>query len=267
MSTITVIPFAWSHEPSFEVHSTNDILKFCEFYYEEYKLLGTYHLGDQHPQYPNLRGCEILYTNVAWNSDHWGREKVLISEIEKYLGSSEYIKERHVEFSNIPNWMKIDAQRWIDGGKIEGFAHVVRTILNSELIMMPLEDSSQNEICMYEKLCLKQNDYVEFSTIHNDKIISKKYTVSKITENQLKIYLKTIFYDGDVIKKTLIQQFTSTADSGFTEFSENDRCCTTLDFIIPYSIQVGSDITQNDLKVIRNSVISFNGGMRDVFIA
>jgi len=72
---ITLVPSVWAHTPSSEVQTTEDILKFCEFFYSEYTLLGAYHLTEQHPQFPNLRACEILYTHVAWHSDHWGARK------------------------------------------------------------------------------------------------------------------------------------------------------------------------------------------------
>ncbi len=43
---ITIVPSAWAHEPLFEVHATKDILKFCEFFYDEYTLLGAYYLAE-----------------------------------------------------------------------------------------------------------------------------------------------------------------------------------------------------------------------------
>ena len=102
---------SYGHNPSFQVSTPEDILKFCEFFYDEYELLGIDNLSQQHSNFPNLRACAILYNHVAWNSTHQARDIVLVAEIEKYLGDSSYIKERHTEYSDIiPNWIKRDAQ-------------------------------------------------------------------------------------------------------------------------------------------------------------
>lgn len=86
------------------------------FFYYEYEILGIDFLANQHPQFPNIRACSILYNHIAWNSSHELREFVLIKEIEKYLGDSSTIKERHLrEFTTIPDWIKKDAQMWLEG--------------------------------------------------------------------------------------------------------------------------------------------------------
>ena len=92
------------HQPEFKISTTESILKFCEFFYDEYKLLGQDTLINQHPQFPQLRACVILYNHVAWNSTHELRDLVLIAEIEKYLGTSDHTKERHLtEFTTMPD--------------------------------------------------------------------------------------------------------------------------------------------------------------------
>ena len=45
-----------------------DILKFYEFYHQEYELLGLDVLVEQHPNFPNLRACSILYSHIVWKS-------------------------------------------------------------------------------------------------------------------------------------------------------------------------------------------------------
>ena len=264
---ITIVPSAWAHEPLFEVHTTKDILKFCEFFYDEYTLFGVYHLAEQHPQYPNLRACEILYNNSAWHSDHWGREKVLISEIEKYLGDSNYVKERHIQkFNNIPSWMKNDAQRWIDGGKNIGMAHVIRTMLESELIILPIYYPREG-ICMFEKICLHEGNYVLLSTNKDDNTTTKKYSITEISDNKVTIQLKTLLFKGKILKGSEIQQYTATPDSEFTTFiDQNGECCLNFDFINQNSINLGPNITDNDLRLVAVTVIPFNGYTREVLI-
>jgi hypothetical protein len=91
---IIEIPSVFAHEPSFNVKTTEDILKFCEFFYDEYLFIGEKTLAEQHPNYLNLRACGILYNHIAWKSTHPGRNIVLVAEIEKYLGDAAYVKER-----------------------------------------------------------------------------------------------------------------------------------------------------------------------------
>src|SRR3989338_7304724 len=128
---VSVVPSVFAHDPDFEIKTTKDILKFCEFYYEEYIYLGADTLAEQHQNQPNLRACEILYNHIAWKSTHPGRNAVLIAEIEKYLGDAKYIKERHIRnFDTMPWWIKNDARMWVRGEiKDTQFAYGIRTML------------------------------------------------------------------------------------------------------------------------------------------
>jgi len=267
---ITLVPSVWAHTPSSEVQTTEDILKFCEFFYSEYTLLGIYHLTEQHPQFPNLRACEILYNHVAWHSDHWGREKVLISEIEKYLGDSIYIKDRHIsKFDNIPNWIKNDAQKWIDN-KLSNteIGYSIRAMLKSELIVLPTFDPMTKRICMSDKMCFREGDYVQLSTNKDDTTTTKRYTINEISDNKVGMQLKTVLFKGEIFQGEEIQQFTATLDSGFTSFiNQNGECCLNLDFINQNSIDIGSNLPENDMKVMNITTIPFNGHARDAFIA
>jgi hypothetical protein len=115
---------SFGHTPDFKMSTAEDILKFCEFFYYEYKILGIDFLVNQHPQFPNIRACSILYNHIAWNSLHELREFVLIKEIKKYLGDSSTIKERHLrEFTTIPDRIKKDAQMWLEG-KISNLEYI-----------------------------------------------------------------------------------------------------------------------------------------------
>ena len=42
------VPSAFAHDPDFEVKTTKDILKFCEFFYDEYVFMGVEALSEQH---------------------------------------------------------------------------------------------------------------------------------------------------------------------------------------------------------------------------
>lgn len=102
-----MVPNVSASEPDFEIKTTKDILKFCEFFYDEYVTLGVETLTENHPNYPNLRACVILYEHIAWKSTHPLRDQVLIAEIEKYMGDSKDVKERHLRNSStMPEWIK-----------------------------------------------------------------------------------------------------------------------------------------------------------------
>ena len=53
------------HQSDFDIKTAEDVLKFCEFYYKEYLLLGVNNLSIQHKQFPNLRACIILYDHIV----------------------------------------------------------------------------------------------------------------------------------------------------------------------------------------------------------
>ena len=66
---------SYGHDPGFQIRNLEGILKFCEFY-DEWQFLGICDLTQQHPNFPNLRACMILYNHIAWNSTHQDREPV-----------------------------------------------------------------------------------------------------------------------------------------------------------------------------------------------
>ena len=176
---------------------------------------------------------------------------MLISELEKYLGDSNYIKERHIpEFNHIPSWMKNDAQKWIDNAASNTeFAYVLRAMLESELIFLPIYDPLIKEICMFEKICFQEGDYVQLLTNKGDNTTTKKYTIKEILDNKVTIQLKTLLFKEEIFKGKEIQQFTATPDSEFTTFIEqNGKCCLNFYFINQNSIDFNSIMTENDLR-------------------
>ena len=135
--SIAFVPMSFAHEPDFEVESKQDILKLCNFFYEEYVLVGPEYFKDHHKLFLHAKICSVLYEHIAWNSQHSQKDLVLISEIEKKLGeNANYIKEKHVsESSSIPKWFKNKANLWI-GWEIKDreFLKAVEEATNSNLI-------------------------------------------------------------------------------------------------------------------------------------
>jgi len=184
----------FGHNPEFEVSTSEDILKFCEFFYEEYELLEVDSLIEQHPNFPNLRACVILYNHVAWNSTHQARDVVLIAEIEKYLGDSRYIKERHIDYSNIiPDWVKKEAILWANNESQDMvFAYAIRTLLEAGVLTLNFSERSCNE----NNLCFKEGDFIKYT--HFDKYgdaVTIKHIVESINdddETKLKAFFEFV---------------------------------------------------------------------------
>ena len=175
---VIVIPSAFAHDPDFEVKTTKDILKFCEFFYDEYVFMGVETLAEQHQNYPNLRACVILYNHVAWKSTHPGRDIVLIAEIEKYLGDARYIKDRHMIISDtMPGWIKNDAKMWMQGKITDSrFAYGIRIMLEAHLLNPSLNNTDKN--CSEKKLCIVKSDFMKYSYSNKyGQDITEKYIV------------------------------------------------------------------------------------------
>lgn len=253
------IPSVYAHYPDFEVKTTEDILKFCEFYYDEYERVGLENLIQQHQKLPNLRACSILYEHVAWSSTHEGRDLVLIAEIEKYLGNADHLKERHIkEYEKMPRWIVKDAQMWANGDSTDArFANDIRSMLNAEVIVPPNIDNRVKE-CI-ESICLKEGDFVKYH--YADKYsnnISEKYTVKSISDKGIIIKSKTISRDSTIENEFILNEQ--------DKIPRSERCCEKHPFIFSVPIKTGSTIGQ-DLKVVGETMYTLGDTKRQSVIA
>ena len=164
------IPTIFAHEPDFEGKTSDDVLKLCHFFYEEYLLIGSENFKDHHKLFLNAKICPILYENVAWNSQHPQKDLVLIFEIEKKLGeNANYLKEKHVdESSSIPKWFKNKANLWI-GWEIKDkeFLNAIEEFADLNLI----DDSDQTSIPTW---------FMQNTKWYLDETISEKEFVNSI---------------------------------------------------------------------------------------
>ena len=261
---------SFGHNPDFEVSTSEDILKFCEFFYEEYELIGVDPLVKQHPNFPNLRACVILYNHVAWNSLHQARDLVLISEIEKYLGNSNYIKERHVEYSDIiPDWIKREAQLWVNNENQDiGFAYGIRTMLDAGVITLKHEE----RLCIENKICFKEGDFIKYSFL--DKYgnnISIKHTVKSIVSNDffinngnLTVKDSEIIIETEEISQDGINKNEIILDSkGIIKTSE---CCEYYKYLLPLPISLENIISEN-VKVTAETTYVLGDHIRPSWLA
>ena len=263
VSTLLVVllfvPNAYAHYPDFKVKTTEDILKFCEFYFDEYEYLGLENLVQQHQNLPNLRACAILYNNVAWNSTHEGRDLVLVAEIEKYLGESNHVKERHIEkYEKMPQWVKEDTKMWANGDSTDArFANDIRSMLSAKVIVPPNMDTRIKE-CV-ENICLKEGDFVKYR--YTDKYgntISEKYTVKSISEKGIIIKSQTISRDSKTDKEFFLNEQDKIPNS--------EKCCEKHKFIFPVPIRTDSMI-ENNLKLAGETIYTFGDMKRQSLIA
>ena len=246
----------FAHTPDFEVSTTEDILRFCEFFYEEYQLLGINDLILQHPQFPDLRVCAILYNHVAWNSTHQARDRVLIAEIEKYLGDSNYIKERYVAISDtIPEWAKREAKLWIKGENQDiGYAYVVRTMLDAGILKLNFIEKN----CEENKICLKEGDFIKYS--YFDKYgnnLTIKHTVKSINKDEIILNVKKISHNGIENEVMVLDK------EGLVKTKE---CCEYYEFIIPTPINLGDNISEN-IKIVSETTYTFEDRVRQSWFA
>jgi hypothetical protein len=259
IGTTVIMPNAFAHDPDFEIRTPKDILKFCEFFYDEYVFMGVETLAETHQHYPNLRACVILYEHIAWKSTHPARDIVLIAEIEKYLGDTEYIKERHIVNSDtMPTWMKSDARMWADGKITDNtFAFGIRTMLERHVLNPSLSNTEKN--CIESKLCISESDFMEYS--YSDKYgqdITETYTVDSISNDGILIKTEKISREG--------KDITSINIDNYGTIPKNKKCCVIDKFIFLTPINFGDMIT-TDLKIIGETSYEFKNNTHQVWIA
>ncbi len=253
------IPSVFAHNPYFEIKTSKDILKFCEFFYDEYVLLGADTLAEQHPSFPNLRACGILYNHVAWKSTHMGRDIVLIAEIEKYLGDAGYIKERHIKNSDkIPTWIKNDAKMWVRGEVTDTlFAFGIRTMLENHILNPSLHNNDRN--CNENKICIEKLDFIKYSyTNRYGQEITEKYAVDSVNTDEIIMKAERISREG--------KENTSISVNNDGMISTNKKCCVINKFMFLMPINFGDMISEN-LKVIGETSYEFNSKTHQVWIA
>jgi len=225
------------HQPDFKINTSEDILKFCEFFYQEYKMLGLDTLVNQHPNFPNLRACANLYNHVAWNSTHELRDKVLIGEIEKYLGTSDHTKERHLsEFTTMPDWIKKDVKMWVDGNnKDNQYAYGIRAMLQNNILSPPVIDNISNRVCYEDGLCIKETDFVIYShTSKFENTTTEEFKIKKIDSNGILVDVKRVSEE-----KVETSQFYLDENK---KIPAEEKCCETVKFLYKTPIFVGQTI-------------------------
>ena len=250
----------FAHQPDFPVQTPEDILKFCEFFYDEYDLFGLDGLVDLHPQYPNLRACAILYNHIAWSSTHQARDIVLIAEIEKYLGDSSFLKERHIKvFNSMPPWVIQDTKRWTDGHyKDSLYAYGIRALIENNVISPKIVDNVSQRLCI-DGLCAKETDYVTYS--HTSKFgntITEKFEVEKIDQNGITINSRIVSEEG--IKN---HHFLLDEDS---RIPIDEKCCRTEKFLYSTPIEIG-DMIDEKYQVYGTTTYPIGNLLREGVIA
>ena len=272
-----MIMLAPSIQPAFAHFYPNDVtvitpeiaLDFCEFFYEEYLLLGPYALQLQHPLFPRIRSCIDLYQHIVWNLDHPDRDRILIAEIEKKLGNSEHVKERHNEdFDSIPTWIQTDAKMWVMGEiRKAQYAYGVKALINADVIVPKALDMSDIRNCDYATMCVLDGDYLMYSITDNFEkdIVTIKHTFSEESPTKFKVIEEKISKDGKEISEFYLNPLTGLTD----KLTEEDTCCVAYSFW--HTTPIISDTVFSSDKQLRiteyETTHTFKELYRDSFIA
>ena len=258
--SIVNVPNTFAHYPTFPIQTTKDILDFCEFYYDEYLYLGIEALTMQHPRFPNLRACSILYNHIAWESTHPARDTVLIAEIEKYLGDSSFLKERHLEsFEVMPDWIRKDTQYWVNGIlKDSHYAYGIRALLENNILSPTVFDNTNDRPCDQNGICIKENDFMKYS--HKDShgnVISEKYLIKNMDSEKILIHVESLSQEKKSINELHVDKKDQVPDSNI--------CCIIKKFAYPTPLKIGDSV--DGLKVIAQTNYPINSINREGFVA
>ena len=296
------IPSALAHTyDDSKIKTVDDIVDYCEFYYDEYKRLGERTLYLQHNYEPKLRFCLKLYSHIVWPTEHPDRTRILVSEITKMLGSSGYVKERHLGgFATFPDWIKTDAKLWVSKQITDSrFAYGIRAIINAEIISPPIIHPMENRFCN-DVICIEKADFVKYAVsdnYHKDTVI-EKYTVSQVSLTQVKVDFERTSQEGRENIEITIDQGGSLYDIlrtfdddtiqchlgstlvkvyGVPKCQDNDSGRVTQPksshtphkFVYPVPIEIGDklDGTNGELTVTHEVLTSFKHLQRDAFVA
>jgi len=259
---IAFIPKTFAHEPNFGIDpkTSEEILKICHFFYEEYQMIGSENFKDQHKLFLHAKICPILYENIAWKSTHPQKDIVLIFEIEKKLNeNSNYIKNKHLgKISSVPKEFENKAKLWI-GGEIKNkeFLNAIGEISN--LNLMKQEEIKYKRICNPGISCLKEKDFLEYAYTNNQGERTKiRFDVLAINSNGVNIEIKSKNDAKEEYKKNQLDK------NG--KISEKLECCNfeKLFYITPSQ---GGGIIQNDFQVFEGNDYIVDTKTRNAFLA
>ncbi|KAG2474170.1 MAG: hypothetical protein NPMRTH4_610002 [Nitrosopumilales archaeon] len=202
LGALIILPIYFQNVSAHYVDESNiktleDVVDYCDFFNEEFNFMTERDFFMQHTYQPKLRYCIILYDHLIWPTAHPDRAKILALELEKLLGDSEYIKQRHISDFNltatpIPLWIKEDASKWSRSETSDSrFAYLIRTMINLDIVKPSLDDPILTRNCEYV-ICVEESDYVKYSIVDSqtDEIIIEKYTVKEISNNIVTVGLE-----------------------------------------------------------------------------
>jgi len=310
LSVLVILPIYFQNISAHYVDESNlktleDIVDYCDFFYEEYNFMKEQDFFMQHTYQPKLRFCVILYDHLIWPTEHPDRKKILAVELEKLIGDSEYIKQRHISDFNstatpIPLWIKEDATMWSRSEISDSrFAYVIRAMINLDIVKPPIIDPILTRNCEYV-ICVEESDYVKYSIVDSqtDEIIIEKYTVKEISRENVTVGLEIISQQNidyfeynfnvdvslyDIIKiqeqdssfcqlgsrLVIVNEVPECQDTDSGRKTQPKTTHTEHRFIYPIPLQVGVKVfgPDIDLTVTGEVVVNFGGLERDALIA
>ena len=186
---------------------------------------------------------------------------MLIAEIEKYLGTSDFVKERHLsEFTTIVPWIKQNIDWWANGYITDNkYAFTIRAMLENNVLSPTMNDNINDRTCNEDGFCIKETDFVIYSqTSKFGDTTTEEFEIKKIDSNVILVNIKSISQE-----KVETNQFYLDEN---TKIPAEEKCCKTVKFLFKTPIIVGQTI-EDDFKIFATTSYSIEGLTRVALVA
>jgi len=187
------IPNVFTRESRFRDKTTKNILKFYEFFYDEYVFIRAEKITYEHQNYPNFRACVIFAQPCILEEHTTARYVVSIAKIEKYLDDVKYNKEIDIRNSDtMQEWIKNDVKMLVRGETEEMlFACEIKTMLEDHILNPSLKDIGRK--CGENKPCITKLDFMKCSYFNKyDQNIRETYNVDSISNDEISMKTEKI---------------------------------------------------------------------------
>ena len=171
---------------AFAQTESQKIIDQCQTLYPEFETLGKAKFYERYMHQPNIRKCLTLYSDIAWFSTTPDRTEQLIAILDKPI-TQRIIRDRANHTDTIPQWIKSDTIRWLQGKDHDSvFSYGLRYLVDAKTINAPniMPDHSG---CLPAQICISKDDFIKYSIKDSQtddvKIITHTFgTPGKITE-------------------------------------------------------------------------------------
>ncbi len=256
---IAVIPLfvAVLAVPGFVSAEQDDIVKECEKIFPDLEVLGKAKFEQRHLHNKHLRSCYVLYNDLNWYSDDPDRTQRLLDLLKKPEQDTP-VRDRFVQSSTIPQWIKDDATRWHQGKERDNiFSYGIRYMINSKMVDMSTGTTNPQN-CESDAFCVAKDDYLKYSVKDSkiDDVITLKHTIG-VGSNSITVDSVEISRNG---KKTdAIQVKNDGLIAGTQDYYR---------FVHKVPAEIGATIrSTSEIKVTDEILFTFKNTKREALLA